>query len=179
MNFTKSLFAVVFAATLFTSCKETNNAPAEASSETATASEKIAAVKPETASFSIEGMSCSVGCAKTIEKELADMEGVQKATVDFDKKTATVEFDATKQTPETLVKVVESAADGKTYKVSNVQASGNQAMLFDQEKEKKDKKKASKEDKAVATEASPSASKPACCASKKSCSSGEKKASTL
>ena len=36
-------------------------------------------------------MTCAVMCAAKIEKELAAMEGVQKATVDFDKETATVE----------------------------------------------------------------------------------------
>ena len=42
---------------------------------------------------------------------------VQKATVDFDKKEATVEFDATVLTPEKLYATVEGAADGNTYKV--------------------------------------------------------------
>ena len=179
MKLTKSLWAVALIGLLFTNCKQTDSAPSEKGADIVT-TEKTAAIKPETASFNIEGMSCSVGCAKTIEKELAAMEGVQNASVDFDKKTATVEFDATKQSPESLVKVVEAAADGKTYKVSNVQASGNQAMLFDQEKDKKDKKKTKKDEKSCSSDASAASSgKPACCAAKKSCSSDEKKASTL
>jgi copper chaperone CopZ len=62
-------------------------------------------------------MTCAMGCAKTIEKKLADMEGVQKATVDFDKKEATVNFDAAILTPEKLYATVEATADGNTYKV--------------------------------------------------------------
>ena len=80
----------------------------------------VAAVKPETASFKIEGMTCAMGCAKTIETKLSNMEGVQKATVDFDKKQATVEFDATIQNPEKLTKAVETTGDGETYKVSGL-----------------------------------------------------------
>jgi mercuric ion binding protein len=172
MNFTKSLLALAVSGMLFASCKDAGSAPKTEGHEVAT-TEK-AAINPEkleTASFNIEGMTCSIGCAKTIEKELAQTKGVQNATVDFDKKTATVEFDSSLQTPENLVKIVEATADGKTYKVSNVNASKNHAMLLDQEKEKKNEKKS------VKTEEKKEA-KGGCCAGKKKshCSSDEKKA---
>jgi mercuric ion binding protein len=67
-------------------------------------------------------MTCAVGCAKTIEDELANLDGVEKAAVDFDKKTATVTFDKTVQNPESLTKVVQETGDGKTYKVSNIKS---------------------------------------------------------
>jgi copper chaperone CopZ len=70
--------------------------------------------------FQIEGMSCAVGCAKTIEEDISKMDGVQKSSVDFDKKTAIIEFDADKIKAEDLVKKAEAAADGVTYKVSNL-----------------------------------------------------------
>jgi copper chaperone CopZ len=65
-------------------------------------------------------MTCAVGCAKTIEKQLSEMDGVQNAKVDFDKKVATVNFDLDKLKSEDLVKAVESTGDGQTYKVSNI-----------------------------------------------------------
>ena len=65
----------------------------------------------------VEGMTCAIGCAKTIEEELGGLEGVQKATVDFDSKKATVVFDKSIQNQDNLTKVVEATADGKTYKV--------------------------------------------------------------
>ncbi|TBX71006.1 heavy-metal-associated domain-containing protein [Flavobacterium silvisoli] len=124
MNFTKSLLICGLASTLLLSCKDTASKPTTADgNETSTTVEKkvpAVAVKPETASFKIEGMTCAIGCAKTIEKKLAKMDGVQKATVDFDKKEATVDFDASVLTPEKLVQAVESTGDGATYKVSNV-----------------------------------------------------------
>ena len=76
----------------------------------------------QTASFAIEGMTCAVGCAKTIEKKLAESEGVEKATVDFDKKLATVTFDKSVQNPTSLTQVIEGVADGKTYKVVNTKS---------------------------------------------------------
>ena len=121
MNFTKIARIAAFSGLLFTSCKKTES---ESTTEATAITEKTvaAAVKPETASFNIEGMTCAMGCAKTIEKELAGLDGVQKATVDFETKTATVEFDGTIQSTESLVKVVEATGDGTTYKVDNIKS---------------------------------------------------------
>lgn len=121
MNFTKITIIAAFSGLLFTSCKKTESEP---TAEVKPKSEKTiaAAVKPETASFNIEGMTCAMGCAKTIEKELANMDGVQKATVDFETKTATVEYDGTIQTTASLAKVVEATGDGTTYKVENMKS---------------------------------------------------------
>ncbi|MFN3752499.1 heavy-metal-associated domain-containing protein [Flavobacterium sp.] len=120
MNFTKSLLTFGVLSTLLFSCKETGSQPTKVdTSEATTTEQKAPAVvaKPETASFKIDGMTCSMGCAKTIEKELAEMNGVQKATVDFDKKEATVEYDGAILTPEKLFATVEATGDGTTYKV--------------------------------------------------------------
>ena len=64
-------------------------------------------------------MTCAMGCAATIEKKLAETEGVKEAKVDFESKTATVAFDKTVNNQESLTKLVEGVADGKTYKVAN------------------------------------------------------------
>lgn len=176
MKFTKTLGWVAMAAICFTSCKQTDAAPKSEGGNEVAATESNAPAKMETASFSIEGMTCSMGCAKTIEKKLAEMDGVQNAAVDFDKKTATVEFDANKQTPETLVKTVEAAADGKTYKVSDVKSSGNHASLYHEKEKEKEKKKKSKKGDAKSCAPEAKDGKPACCSAKKHCSADEKKA---
>lgn len=120
MKLTKTLLTLAFVSLLTVSCKK------EAAKEKVTAEKEAGAPKKEvviaaenvqTASFEIEGMTCAMGCAKTIEEELGAMEGVQKATVDFDSKKATVIFDKTIQNQDNLTKVVEATADGKTYKV--------------------------------------------------------------
>lgn len=141
MNLKKTLLLAVVPFAMI-ACKQTESAPAEKETKT------IAAAKPETASFKIDGMVCAVGCAKTIEKKLAAMDGVTKASIDYDKKEATVEFDGNKQSAETLVQAVEATADGKTYKVHDVKSSANQAMVYSHEKEKeKEKNKKAKSDK--------------------------------
>lgn len=120
MKITKTILTLAFVSLLTVSCKK------EAAKEKVTAEKEAGAPKKEvviaaenvqTASFEIEGMTCAMGCAKTIEEELGAMEGVQKATVDFDSKKATVIFDKTIQNQDNLTKVVEATADGKTYKV--------------------------------------------------------------
>lgn len=185
MNFKKSFLALALAGLVFTSCKQTAAEPTKentATTETATTDAKptVAIGKIETASFNIEGMSCEVMCASKIQKELTNTDGVQKATIDFEKKTATVEYDAGKTTPEELVKTVEAVNGGDSYKVSNVRSSADHAMLFPKEKEKKKKK--NKEEKAEAEKASTTgeakSEKPGCCKSKKSCSSSEAKKET-
>ena len=126
MNFKKSILTLAFASILFVACKEKTNETEvkEIAETTETAAPKvkkeIAVANLQKASFAIEGMTCAMGCAKTIQEDLADLDGVQDAAVDFDTKLATVSFDKTVQTTETLTKVVEAAADGKTYKVKDM-----------------------------------------------------------
>ena len=125
MNFKKPIVTLVLTSVLFVGCKEksTEIVSKETAETTAPKVKKeIATANLQTASFSVEGMTCAVGCAKTIQEDLTGLDGVQKATVDFDTKLATVTFDKTVQTPEKLTKVVEAAADGKTYKVSNMKS---------------------------------------------------------
>lgn len=118
MKFSKSLLGLAISAILFIGCKDTASKPTEDKKEIAT--NKQVAVKPQTASFSIDGMVCTEGCAKMIEKKLAAMPGVQEVKVDFEAKKATVNFDLDKLSSKDLVKAVETAGDGKTYKVSDV-----------------------------------------------------------
>ena len=125
MNFKKSIVTLVLTSVLFVGCKEKETEMV--AKETATTAapkvkKEIAAANLQTASFSVEGMTCAVGCAKTIQEDLTALDGVQKATVDFDTKLATVTFDKTVQTPAKLTTVVEAAADGKTYKVSKMKS---------------------------------------------------------
>ena len=181
MNITKKLAFFALAAMLFVSCKDnskdsTIETPAD---ETVTDSTMVkeTAANLETTSFKINGMTCPQGCAAVIENKLAGLDGVQEAKVDFDNKTATISFDAAKQTPEKLVETVENIADG-AYKVSDVHSSGDKAFyVTDQEQEKE--KKAAKKDKKAKKEGCSSEGKSCCSKSKKACSSETKKASTM
>lgn len=70
------------------------------------------------AEFGIEGMTCEMGCAKTIEKKIAKMEGVKSAVVDFDRHLAMVEYDNAKVTPRALEAAV--TAVGNAYSVKDM-----------------------------------------------------------
>ncbi|WP_027127610.1 heavy-metal-associated domain-containing protein [Gelidibacter mesophilus] len=70
------------------------------------------------AEFGIEGMTCAMGCAKTIEKKIAKMEGVKSVTVDFDTRLAKVEYDNAKITPTSLEEAVIAVSD--TYSVKDM-----------------------------------------------------------
>ena len=118
MKFSKVILQFSILTLLFVACKKNGNTPVVKGA--CANKEVVAAVKPETARFHIEGMTCPEGCAKTIEKKLSEMEGVQNAKVDFEKKEATVNFDLDKLKVDALVKAVETTGDGKTYKVSAV-----------------------------------------------------------
>lgn len=97
------------------SCKENE------AKNTAITTEKKAVVmaKPQTATMTIEGMTCPDGCAKVIEGKLGRLDGVAEATVDFETKVATVTFDGDVQNVEDMTKMIEGIGDGTLYQVSN------------------------------------------------------------
>ena len=75
------------------------------------------------ASFSISGMMCKMGCAKAIENNLSKMEGVQKASVDFETSIATVLYNSSLLKAEDLALTVLNTGDA--YKVSNMSSASN------------------------------------------------------
>lgn len=121
MKISKLLLAATITGLSLVGCKQAASAPPD-EKQTAQVKHTINPEKVQTASFTIDGMTCAIGCAKTIQEKLSETDGVQKATVDFDKKLATVAYDSSLQSPESITKIVESTADGNTYTVSNMVA---------------------------------------------------------
>ena len=64
-----------------------------------------------TSEMKIEGMMCAIGCAKKIENNLNNTPGVNKATVDFEAKTALIEYDANLIDEKGLASVVTNSGD--------------------------------------------------------------------
>ena len=75
-------------------------------------------------SFSISGMMCKMGCAKTIETNLSKMEGVQEAYVDFETSLATVIYNSSIVQTDDLVKTVTDTGD--SYSVLNITSSSKE-----------------------------------------------------
>ena len=120
MKFLKLVIAIViFTATVWSCKNKTEPQLKTIEVEEAIAKNKIADdATLAKAEFNIEGMTCAMGCAKTIEKKLAKMEGVKYAKVDFDKKLAIVEYDEAIVTSSSLESTVTNASD--TYSVNNM-----------------------------------------------------------
>ncbi|MDO5637097.1 MAG: heavy-metal-associated domain-containing protein [Myroides sp.] len=133
MKALKSISMFAITAVLLVSCKQNSNKQEEAVTPTDSISvEQVSSNEisgtMQKATFQVEGMACAIGCAKVIENKLAKMEGVQNATVDFESKTATLEFDDAKQNGETIKQTVEEIANG-AYKVENLSVEKDLAML--------------------------------------------------
>ena len=115
MNFFKHILTCTLLVLLLASCKN------EVQPEVKTVQATPVVTKDPNASyakaeFTVEGMTCAIGCAATIEKKIAKMEGVTYAKVDFDKKLAMVEYNDALVNPDALIKTVTDVADLYTVK---------------------------------------------------------------
>lgn len=114
MNSTNYFLALTIASLgFFTAC---NNA-SENNEEEATTSEKsvIDESKVLAVDYKIDGMTCKMGCAKTIEKTVAGLNGVVASSVDFDAEKGHFEFDASIISEKEIITAIEKVAD--QYKV--------------------------------------------------------------
>jgi mercuric ion binding protein len=112
MKVLKIVFALFLTASFLTNCKsEANKGESKENKETVVA-------KAEMLSLNVSGMSCEIGCAKTIESKLAKKEGVLEAKVVFSDSLATIKYDANKLDKASLIAFVEGVGDGSTYKAS-------------------------------------------------------------
>ena len=120
MKTIKNITLITIALIAFVSCK--NDKHPEVKTVETENTEEIAQLDPNAtyakAEFSIEGMTCAMGCAKTIEKKMAKMDGVKSAKVDFEKELAMVEYDEAKVSPASLEEAVAKAGD--VYKVRDM-----------------------------------------------------------
>lgn len=73
-----------------------------------------------TVTFSINGMTCPMGCAASIEKKLQQTQGVKDAQVNFEKKTAVVEYDQKTLNNSQIKEIVEGLGDGNTFKTEGL-----------------------------------------------------------
>ena len=145
MKTKKILFSVAIAFFILVGCKN------EAKKETLP-------VNKQSTSLAISGMTCEIGCAKTIQSKLSKKVGVLDAKVVFTDSIANIEFDANKTSKKDLIAFVDGIAGGDLYKASEASKKLH-ACSASCKKEcevKKDEKKQCKAD-----------CKMACCADKK------------
>lgn len=117
MNHIKYLTVLITAILTITACKKTN--PIEAKS---IHKHVISDANLKTAVLHVDGMTCEIGCAKTIEQKLSKIEGVQSAKVNFEKKEAEIKFDTTVLNIKKISAEIESTGDGETYEASEIKS---------------------------------------------------------
>ena len=69
----------------------------------------------------IEGMTCAIGCAKAIETQLKNVDGVSSAVVDFESATASIEFNPGLVSEAGLLDFVNDYRDG-SFKATTMAA---------------------------------------------------------
>jgi copper chaperone CopZ len=79
---------------------------------------EVLPVKKENVSLAISGMTCEIGCAKTIQSKLSKKEGVIEAKVIFNDSIANIEFDANTTSKKDLIAFVDGIAGGNMYKAA-------------------------------------------------------------
>ena len=99
--------AIIFSVS---SCSETTAQSTETTQEV---------VKNSVMAMGIEGMTCAMGCARAIETELKNVEGVSSALVDFESATASIEFNAGLVSEAGLLAFVNDYKDG-SYKATKM-----------------------------------------------------------
>jgi mercuric ion binding protein len=83
-------------------------------------SDVLQMAKMETISLAISGMTCEIGCAKTIQSKLSKKEGVADAIVVFTDSIATITFDSNKTSTEDLSSFITGIAGGNLYTASEI-----------------------------------------------------------
>ena len=97
-------------------------------------------IKKENVSLAISGMTCEIGCAKTIQSKLSKKEGVLNAKVIFTDSIANIEFDANATSKKELIAFVDGIAGGDLYKASETSNKVNNGNSKKAECCKKDSK---------------------------------------
>ena len=73
------------------------------------------------AKFNVRGMSCKIGCARTIEKKLSKLEGAKSAKINFKEESGVIEFDRKKIDAKMIEKTIKSIGNKSTYRVENLE----------------------------------------------------------
>jgi mercuric ion binding protein len=110
MKFSFALLAVVFS---LASCSETTAQTKEVTQEVVGNSEMT---------MTIEGMTCAMGCARAIEVELNNIEGVEAAKVNFEAANATLTYNGSLTSESSIVDFVNNYKNGSYKAVASKKA---------------------------------------------------------
>lgn len=107
MKLIKFVFIALISISIM-SCKESSEKKSVSSEVELPA--KISSIK-----IDIKGMTCEIGCAKTIESKISKIDGVTESKVNFEDKKGEFIFDANKTSEQEIISTINNLIDGKTY----------------------------------------------------------------
>jgi Cu+-exporting ATPase len=87
----------------------------------------------KTIEVEIEGMTCEIGCAKTIESKLSKTKGVTYSKVNFEKKVGQFTFDENKISQKDISKKIAGIGGGALYKATKI-TEIEEIKVFDENK---------------------------------------------
>jgi len=108
MKLFKKACVLMVVATTLGSCGENHNHNDENTTTT-----ELSAGETQTVDYAVEGMVCAMGCAATIQKEVADIDGVTISEVNYEDEKAHFEFDPSKTTEAAIKAKIATIADGQ------------------------------------------------------------------
>lgn len=111
MRFLRIILVLFLSIFTFTTCKTETPNKVKASEVTVSKTQKIA--------FHVSGMTCEIGCAKTIQSKLSKKKGITSAKILFKDSIGLVAFDANTISKEEITSFIDGIAGGGMYKVSN------------------------------------------------------------
>ncbi len=114
MRKTISILAIAF---LLFSC---NEAKKGATDENNDIKKQEIAANYKTIEVEIEGMTCEIGCAKTIESKLSKTKGVTYSKVNFEAKVGQFTYDENKISQEDIAKKIAGIGGGSLYKATKI-----------------------------------------------------------
>lgn len=112
----KTISILIMAFVLF-SCNEAKKGVSE---EKSGIEKQEVAANYRTIEVEIEGMTCEIGCAKTIESKLSKTEGVTYSKVSFEDKVGQFTYDENKISQEDIAKKIAGIGGGALYKATKI-----------------------------------------------------------
>lgn len=111
----KTITTLLLVTCLFISCQETKKETPIKKQDVKT--EEIAA-DYKSIEVEINGMTCEIGCARTIQSKISKVDGVTFAKVNFESKKGQFTYDANKISENEIVKKIDKIAGGDVYFVT-------------------------------------------------------------
>ena len=97
------------------SCNEVKKGPSNNKKEVA---KSAIAASYKSIEVDIKGMTCEIGCARTIQSKLSKVDGVTYSKVNFEAKKGQFTYDENKLKKEDIINKINGIAGGDLYKVT-------------------------------------------------------------